>query len=105
MRISKIDRNLLLTFIKTLLPTNNKVPSSYYSLIKCLKKKTSLTKKCFKICSNCYGLFKNSCENESCTNLKKKLSIDALVFDFESHLRYIIQKYWKEVQVYKGKFY
>ncbi len=105
MRISKIDRNLLLTFIKTLLPANNKIPSSYYSLIKCLKKKTNLTKKCFKICSNCYGLFKNGCENESCTNLKKNLSIDALVFDFESHLRYIIQKYWKEIQIYKGKLY
>jgi hypothetical protein len=103
MKLNKINRNLLLSFIKTILPKDNIVPTSYYKLLKKLNKKTKVSKKCFKICSNCYGLFKNGCQNE-CQNQKLKKSIDALVFDFKYHLTYIIQKYWNEIQQYKGKF-
>ena len=99
MKLNRINRNLLLSFNKTILPKDNIVPTSYYKLLKKLNKKTKVSKKCFKICSNCYGLFKNECQNQ-----KLKKSIDALVFDFKYHLTYIIQKYWNEIQQYKGKF-
>jgi hypothetical protein len=102
MRLSKINRNFLLTFIKTILPANNLIPSSYYLLLKSLKRKTSIEKKSFKICSMCYDPYKKGCENVSCKNLKKQHSIDALVFDFEYHLKFVVTKFWKEIQNYKG---
>jgi hypothetical protein len=105
MRLSKINRNLLLTFIKTILPTNNHIPTSYYLLLKSLKRKSSCDKKTFKICSKCYDPYKNGCENVSCNNLKKQHSIDALVFDFEYHLKFIVTKFWKEIQNYKGNLF
>lgn len=105
MKLNKTNRNLLLSFIKTILPKDNIIPTSYYMLLKKLNKKTQVTKKCFKICSNCYCLYKNGCENETCQNPKSKKSIDALVFDFNYHLTSIIQRYWNEIQQYKSNLF
>lgn len=102
MKLNKLNRNLLLSFIKNILPADNIIPSSYYKLLKGLNKEKKVSKKCFKICSECYSLYNNGCENKSCVNPKKNKKIDALVFDFKYHLKHIIQKYWTEIKHYKG---
>jgi hypothetical protein len=102
MKLNKSNRDLLLSFIKSVLPVDNIIPTSYYMLLKSLNKRTKVSKKCFKICSECYSMYKSGCENKSCVNTKFKKSIDALVFDFKYHIRHIVQKYWKEIQIYKG---
>ena len=102
LNLSKIHRNFLINLIKALLPRPNKIPSSYYSLVKSIQKDKSVSKKCFKICSLCYGHFDKKCEEKDCQNPKKTKSIDALVFDFESHLTKIITRNWKNIQDYKS---
>lgn len=104
MNLSKVDRHFLINLIKALLPRPNKIPSSYYSLVKSLQKEKCVSKKCFKICSKCYGHFYKKCEDANCENPKKTKSIDALVFDFETHLTKIITRNWKNIQEYKSKF-
>jgi hypothetical protein len=86
MKLNKSNRDLLLSFIKSVLPVDNIIPTSYYMLL----------------CSECYSMYKSGCENESCVNTKSKKSIDALVFDFKYHIRHIVEKYWTEIQIYKG---
>jgi hypothetical protein len=104
LELKKKSRNILLDFIRNILPVDNIVPCSYYLLTKYFFDKFGKSKKAFKICSECYSRYDKNCEN-LCNNSKKQKSIDALVFDFEKQIKRIIEKNWDKIQVYKSNFH
>jgi len=102
LKIPKNKRNTFLQFIKTLLPTSKNIPESYSILYTKLKKCFKHSKKSFKICSRCYEIYNKQCVDPNCKNEKKKLYIDAMVFDFKSQLKNILERNWKSIKEYKG---
>lgn len=103
LKLSINHRNLLLHFIKNLLPPNNKISSSYYLISKKLREKIKMRKQIFKICSNCYNKYEKKCNNDQCVNKKKKLCIDVAYFDFQQHLKLVLKKNWSKIIEYKSK--
>ena len=92
--ICKSGRNILLDFIKSILPPINEVPFSYNQLIKNLtlnKFKTS------KLCRNCLK------ENCICENTQKKILVHE--FDVENQLRAVLNKNWELMCNYNGLHY
>jgi hypothetical protein len=102
LKIPKNKRNTFLQFIKTLLPTSKNIPASYSILEAKLKKCFRHSKKSFKICSRCYEIYNKQCVDPNCKNEKKKLYIDAMVFDFKTQLKNILERNWKSIKEYKG---
>lgn len=95
-KISKNDINVLLKFIKSILPPDNLIQSSYYLLLKRLKYQIPLKQK---ICAECNeALGTDNCENDQC---KIKSTIDIIKFDFTEELKLILTKYWIKILDYK----
>ena len=44
MNLSKVNREFLINLVKALLPRPNKIPSSYYSLVKSIQKEKFVSK-------------------------------------------------------------
>ena len=102
LKIPKKKRNTFLHFVKTLLPSSKNIPASYSILDHKLKQHLKQTNKSFKICSKCYEIYNKRCVNPGCKNEKKKLYIDAMVFDFKKQLKNILVRNWRTIKEYKG---
>ena len=98
LRISRIGREILLDFIRSLLPFNNNIPKSYRAILK--SKKFSQPKP-VKICSICY----NDTLNCDCkiTNFKK--TIEVLKFNLQEQFEYILSKEWSTIKNYRSKLH
>ena len=90
-KITSKAKNILLEYISTILPINNKIPSSYTKLISYF---TLNAVKKTKICDNCY-LEVCTCES------KNELSI--FEFDVGYQLRSIVRKNFETICNYKGR--
>ncbi|CAF0951785.1 unnamed protein product [Brachionus calyciflorus] len=112
MKVSNKSMTILLKFIKSILPRENKIPTSYYSIIK----KTKIPPKNeFSVCNICHKISdKPLCESDLCKNIGKKLKKNfekpAKIFqlDFLKHLRnvvienqLVIENYKRELNDYK----
>ena len=92
-KINKVGRNILLDFIKTILPPTNEIPSSYNQLLKCVALNAIKTTK---ICEDC---LKEKC-NCHISNTENKISVHE--FDVENQLRSIVNKHWVTMCNYNG---
>jgi hypothetical protein len=106
-----VHRNLLLQFIKIILPYPNEIKSYYMMTNKLINNKKE--EKLFNICSYCYEKLKdNNCLNSRCSKKiqndikdKKKNKICIVSFDFVAQLKQIITKYWEEIVIFKSKLF
>ncbi len=92
-KISKKSINILLKFIKSILPMDNIIKPSYYMLLKSLNYVKPIKQK---ICSECYEVY---CEHDSLLHN----SIDIIKFDFQEELKLILSKYWITILDYMIK--
>ena len=104
LKISISNRNVLLHYIKNLLPPNNKIASSYYIINKKLTEKTKMQKKNLKYARVVMKNLKNNALTKSVLIKKKKLFIDVAFFDFQAHLELILKKNWLSIIEFKSKF-
>jgi RNA polymerase subunit RPABC4/transcription elongation factor Spt4 len=100
MNLANKHRDLLLKYLKRLLPSNNKLPNSYKTLKKDVNE-YSFQK--YKVCVDCAGkISNNNCPNCFSNNTSKQ--VDAAVFDFETQLTDIYIRNTQEILKYKGIF-
>jgi hypothetical protein len=96
LNLAKNGRDLLLKFIKRLLPTKNNLPHSYQTLKKDVNEYRHQK---FKVCISCGDkIFSENCSN--CHVAGKQ--VDASIFDFETHLREIFIRNKEVIHQYKG---
>jgi hypothetical protein len=105
MSLAKTHRNLILKFIKSILPGDNKIAPSYYLLSNKLNEVQKLKNSVFKICSTCYEkIQRNNCLNPNCLTKsnKKSLTIDVAIENWEKRIELIINKNKESISEYKG---
>lgn len=89
----------MLIFIKSILPSDNLIITSYNKLIRGLDFKRPLKQK---ICSECNESvdINNKCQNEFCTLQE---TMDIIKFDFNDELRLVLSNNWLKILDYKIK--
>ena len=97
LNLAQTHRNELLNYIRSLLPSLNKIPSSYNQTIKSVRNK-AMQKEIFKLCLGCYE--KN--ENCMCDDIHPKRIIDVARFDIQKQFKSIIKNNWHTIQMNKG---
>lgn len=102
-------KDILLDFVKSVLPGNNKIPSSYSKLTNRLLSKFNMLEKknsVYKVCNICYKKLNNNVNCDECmyqnANSKFRTSCDVAVFDIESQLIDTISKNWKNILEYRS---
>ena len=104
LHISRNNRDVLLDFIRNLLPSDNKIPSSYYQIIKM----NNFTKPKPKvICPQC-PVSLDSLKQQHICSQKSNNSIscspvEVIEFDVVEQLSAIIKKEWKTIRNYQSK--
>ena len=95
--ISNKSRSLLLKFIKSLIPSNNFIPSTYSRLLKRNKiKKPNRILKC-RECQSDFDSLSRQCQR--CNNSK---AFQIFKFDIRAQLSSIIEKEWDVIVNYKS---
>ena len=97
LNLSNTNRDLLLIFIKNILPAGNFVPITYARLTKSLKKRSFSQKK--KICGLCS---KTDCTCFSNDFRGKKITKDLIVFDIAVQLEAIVEKNANQIREFAG---
>ena len=96
--------NILLKYIKAILPEDNIVPTTYNELLKKLKTPPILNKK---ICCVCYSeITTNVCSVPFCLMEKNKSfknipDFNIIYFDYTSDLKILIERNWTIILEYK----
>lgn len=105
-KVSNKSMTIILKFIKSVLPKQNKLPSSYNSIIKKINIKTNSE---INVCNICHKISESAlCDSNLCTNaaknIKKKFDLRAKVFqlDYMNHLKRILYENHKTIENYKS---
>ena len=109
LKLSKKSRDILLKYIKALLPSQNKILNSYKVIINKTIIKNSRAQ-CFKMCPLCSKKEDgHKCSNDVCPasfNLNDLLNshklCDVVLFDFVSELKFVIGKNAEQIRKYKS---
>lgn len=102
LKLNKIARNLILNFIKTVLPTNNIIPNTYYKLIRFLNIPKPQNKI---ICETCYADLDAQPNNKLICNIckiEKNSNLQISKFDLKSQLHNVILRHKENIDKYKG---
>ena len=92
---------MLLDFIRMILPNDNRLPSSFYLIRKGFLKEKTIS---FKICSVCNDAFRTrTCEKQSCLDAKSKRFVRCHVSNITTQLRLIVDNYYDSITKYKSK--
>lgn len=101
MKLNKINRDLLLNFIKNILPINNNIPNSYYKLLSLLKIKIPKSKR---ICTLCHADLININETQifcrACN--KNDPGIEISNFNLNDQLICLVKNQYHTIQNYKS---
>ena len=101
--ISRCNRDVLLDFLRCLLPYDCKIPSSYYKI---LKMKKISKPKIKTICPACSVLLDNAKSEHYCQlskNTPTTISAEFVEFDVVEQLKFIIKSEWQTIQQYQRK--
>jgi hypothetical protein len=102
MNLANNYRDILLKYLKRILPSNNKLPSSYHNLKKDVDEYRYQK---YKVCVDCGDkIVDNKCPNCVISGSTPK-QVDASIFDLESQLIEIYTRNKEEIVKYKGRFY
>lgn len=102
-KLNITEREMILKFIKRILPPDNIIPNSYYKLNKHMDLEKS---KSLKLCPFCFDeLNSNECANSNCVKNQNKLiyklkPVELMKFDVESQLNHIIKKQWSYLSMH-----
>ncbi len=93
--------DVLLDFIRMILPNDNLLPSSFYLIKKGFLKEKPIS---YKICSTCNDPFSSKkCEKQLCLDAKSKRLVRCHVSNISTQLRLIAGNYYDIISKYKSK--
>ena len=106
LKISASSCDLLVKFIKTLLPNDNIIPSSYYKLIQLLNLKKLKNIKREYVCVYCNRTIssQNECKDKKCLRYKKNNNYEdpyLIKIDYLTHFKLVIEKNWQNLLNYR----